>query len=84
MLANVQYSYNKIQTAPHTLSPTVRLLSPLKDFGAHLDQAVLGIAVGEWRDGLDGLVDVVLCQGAGLLETGAGKYDFACLSTKLA
>lgn len=55
------------------------LLSPLQHLGAHLNQPVLGLALGERRYRLDGLVDVVLCQGAGLLKAGGREYNFAGL-----
>lgn len=73
MLANVQYSYKK-------KSPNLALLSPLQDLGAHLNQSILRVAVRERRNGFNGLVDIVLGQGARLLETGAGEYDFTRLN----
>jgi hypothetical protein len=57
------------------------LLSPLQHLGAHLDQPVLSLAVGERRNGGNGLVDVVFCQRAGLRKAGAGEYDIASLKS---
>lgn len=82
MLANVQYSYNKSQCHPLASSRN-DLLSPRQDLLAHLNEAVLCVALGEGRDGFDGLVDVVLCQGACLLEPGASEHDFASLKQNI-
>lgn len=58
------------------------LLSPLQHLGTHLYEPVLSVAVREWRNGGDGLVDVVLSQGAGLLEACACEDNFAGLVEK--
>lgn len=55
------------------------LLPSLQHLGAHLDQPILGFAIGERGDGFNGLVNVVLRQSTGLLEAGAGEDDFAGL-----
>ena len=59
------------------------LLSPLQHLSAHLNQPILGLALGERRYRLDGLIDVVLGQGAGLLEAGGREYDLAGLDANV-
>lgn len=58
------------------------LLLPLQRLLGHLDQSVLGLAVGEVGNGGNGLVRVFLREGAGLLDAVALQDKFTCLGTK--
>lgn len=57
----------------------VLLLPAFHDLGAHFDEAVLGLAGREEADGLDGVVDVLLRQGARLFEPRAAANELSCL-----
>lgn len=71
-------SFSPVSIPSFELSMDI-LLSPLQHLGAHLNQPVLSLAVGEWRNGGNGLVDIVFRQRAGLRKASAGKYDIASL-----
>lgn len=64
------------------LSPHLHtLLLSLQRLLGHLDQPVLGLAVGEVGNGRNGLLGVLLRQGAGLLDAVAHQDEFTCLIT---
>lgn len=66
------------------IKKTFLLLPPLHDLGAHLDETVLGLAGREAADGLDGVINVLLGQRAGLLQAAATRHELSCLLIQLA
>lgn len=54
--------------ATGNLAIPISLLLALQYLGAHLEETVLGLALGEIGNGLRGAVDVFLGHGASLLD----------------
>ena len=57
------------------------LLLSLQRLLRHVDQAILGLAVGKVGDGRNGLLRVFLRQGACLFDAVALQDEFTCLIT---
>lgn len=57
----------------------LNLLPPLDRLHSHLHQTILGFAVGEIADALDGLFGVVLRQCSRLVDTVCLEDELSCL-----
>lgn len=66
----------------HLMSFISCLLPPLDRLHSHLHQPVLGFAIGEIADALDGLLGVVLGQRACLVDTVCFEDELSCLFCK--